>query len=312
MFNKEKDILGPEYGINWIKTYPGYDLGLILKQNIIAQTEYIYTDIKLHFYTFDHFYKFTLPLILKKFIRTRKKIYTSGQLLNYFKKLNFDKDIQLQLQKLNYENLDKNEKFLLSWNIIFDFMKKIKAKNLILANAHYFIDNRNTARKEVEFVFRYIIQKCRELKINLLIEYKFEKGLKNLISGNDNHYSINFEDFLNNYYDEKEAENFFGELDILLKKDKVKDINEKMALIYFKRLGEARGGNQLKYILFLISLSGSNGLKISELSYMLEISAGAAGSALSRLVEVGLIRKIKYKYIIRNSALKDFILEYNR
>ena len=102
LFNKEKSIFNnTKNSLQWMNTYYGYDISCFLNSNTINENQYIYIDLSDSFYTFEHFFQFTVVKIFRKFIRTKLKINTIGQLYNFLKKLNFDKDILFTYEKYN-------------------------------------------------------------------------------------------------------------------------------------------------------------------------------------------------------------------
>jgi hypothetical protein len=294
MFDIEKQIFN-KTGIIWLRTYKGYDIEYVLNCIKTDMTKMVLVDIQKDYYTSDHFYKFTLVKIFNKFIKTQKKIYTVGQLLKYLESVNFNKNIIEKISKITNKSLDKAEKLVLAWNIIFDLLNLIKINSIFLVNCDYFFEGRKNNKKEVNQIISKIIDNSIEKNVNVIFEFKNDsKDIQKYIKNSHVYLHTSFKNIIENNSSEESKiyeDLYYGELQMYMEK-KAYDINRpEIDLIYNARMSEARGSNQLKYVIFLLALAGDKGMTVTGLSEILEISPGATGSVLNRLVESALVRK---------------------
>ncbi|MCK9223882.1 MAG: hypothetical protein M0R46_02300 [Candidatus Muirbacterium halophilum] len=310
LFNRELNVfLKSQNPINWINSYYGYYISYFLKSELINENDFIYIDLTNSFYTFEHFYQFTLVKIFRKFIRTKLKINTIGQLYNFLLKLNFDEKILCLMKEIIDNKNSRVDNFNKAWDVLFLLGEKLKIKHFFIGDIDFFYEDRRNFKLEVDNTIKHIIKKGENSSFNVFFEFKNIDYFRQFIKKENLFCKLSFEDV------ECEKDELFylyyGELSLYIDSKKNQNsIDEyRISDLLNTYISKCRGKNQVRYILLLISLSKDNGLTISELSNLMNISTGACGSVLKRIMQIDLIKKQGRRFLIKNIVFRNYILE---
>ncbi len=308
MFYKERELFSAFEGYDVIESYIGYDLKVVYDRFIEDnKSRDIFLDFKTDFLSFDHFYRFTLVKIFKSFIRTKRAILTIGQLVKYLKMISFDEKIVSDLEVLIESNKSPESRFSDSWNVMLSLIEKIKVKRLIIANFDLWKKSSLNRTKKCEKILYHIIKRLQENSVRTILEVKDLSLLNGIIDENKKITHLRFaehgivEDF---YFFE-----YFEELFLCLNREDYEIVKDRVRLLFERYISNARGGNQILYVSYLIALAGQTGMTVSELSNVIGITAGAAGSVLKRLAVSGIMKRNGKRYLIKNNSFRKIILE---
>jgi|GEM_PF-5588891 len=308
MFCKEREIFSVENGLDVMISYIGYDLRIVYERFIDDdKSRDIFLDFEKDFLSFDHFYRFTLVKVFRGFIRTKHVILTLGQLIKYLKMIGFDDGIIADLEKINDPEDNQRERFTSAWDVIISLLKKIGVKRLIIANFDRWKKSSANKTRECEKALYYIIRQLGKVSTRVIVEAKDKKSVKSIFEDENIFRNISFdehglvEDY---YYDE-----YYGELALCLDRGDYEMCKEKVRYLLEKHISNARGGSQMMYVAYLLSLSGQRGMSTTSISSLIGITAGACGSVLSRLLSAGIIKKTDRNYRSKNDSFRKIIME---
>ena len=171
----------------------------------------------------------------------------------------------------------------------------------------FFYEDRRNFKSEIDKVMFHLIKKASTSSFNMVLEFKNIEHFRKFIKKSDSYIKITFED--NDFEKDERYYNYYGELGLYLEGLEFFARKDKIDGLINKYVSKCRGENQVRYILLLISFSKDNGLTVSELSNLMNISVGACGSVLNRIMRIGLVRKDNKRFFIKNNAFRNLILE---
>ncbi len=309
MFENEKHHM--EKGrLLWIHSFYGYSVNSLIESLNLQDHQYIHIDLRKDLYTFDHFYRFSLVKIFMRFINTTKQINTVGQLYKFLDSVSFDSRILSLLKNLNNDELTRRSGFLISIDILMLLCEKLGVRYIFISDFQNFWEDRKNSVKDFSEAGNYLVNSVRKYIRTYEAWACFElKGKNNsdvFIEEQDRTIQVDLSDY-------SDKDGFFtGEVEWIIRCDDYEKIKDSIERDYIEYISKARGGNQLKYFMYLLALAGGRGLTVSELAGYAQISAGAAGSSLKRLSDISLIRKNGNRYLVKNTAYRQLILEINR